>query len=1174
MRFGVVLAGVLVVVLVGASQALAGPFWRLSSRAAPTNLPPGGKGLIVVAADNLGDAGVKGGTTPVTIKETLPEGLVVTGGVAGIRARRFYSVTGEAEEEANWSCSLTGLREVSCTTTLAVPPYEGLEVLIPVEVAEPAGTVTSLSNKLSVEGGEAEEEGGGMVPGASLSRPIEVSEEPVSFGLEEGGYSLIPENDGGSLDSQAGSHPFQLTTTVDFNETLETVPVKEGVVPVKGFQPAAPALANDLSFSLPPGLLGNIKAAEQCSEVDFSSVGEGNINLCPAGSAVGVATVSINITKPYGYANFAVPLFNLVPAPGEPARFGFEINKVPVVLDASVRTGGDYGVTVKVSNASEAGQLLGSQVTFWGVPGDPRHDQSRGWVCLLAGTYVHHEQPCEAPSPRSTTPFLTLPTSCTGPLSTLMEGDSWTGDQLRSGYVPLASSLGGPLERLEGCEQLPFSASIGVEPVQQAEEGRPEERTTTASTPTGLNVDVEVPQQTTLEAGRLGEADVKATTVTLPEGVQLNPSAANGLKACSEEQVGFEGEGGEDPFSPGAPAPLRFSTEAARCPEAAKIGIVHIKTPLLNEELEGGVYLATQEANPFGALVALYIVAENPALGVRVKLAGEAKLNGETGQITATFQNTPQVPFEELRLELFGGPRGSITTPSLCGSYTTTASFTPWSGTAAVNTSSEASKFNIASGPDGSSCAEPQPFAPGFQAGSTSEQAGAFTPFTLTITRPDADQALKSVSVTLPPGAAALLASVTPCPEPQAALGTCGPESLIGEATASSGLGPDPYTVGGGRVYITGPYDGAPFGLSIVTPAVAGPFNLGNVVVRSSINVNPNTAAVTISSVLPTIVQGVGMASSGIPLQLQRINVVVNREHFEFNPTNCTPMKITGTLGGARGASAPVSYPFQVANCSSLPFKPTFTASTQAKTSKAHGASLTVKVTSTPGQANIGKTALILPMALPSRLTTIQKACVDKTFEANPATCPEGSVIGSATVRTPVLKRPLSGPAYLVSHGGAAFPDVEFVLQGEGITLILDGQTDIKKGVTSSTFNSVPDAPVSTFETVLPEGPHSALATDIPAKDNGSLCSTKLVMPTTITGQNGAVITQNTKIAVSGCPKALTRAQELAKALKACRTRYKRSRAKRAACEKRARKSYGAKTAKKKKKKSKKTKKK
>ncbi len=1154
-RLGAILVGVLALALLSARPALASPWWRLSSRAAPTNLPPGGQGRIRVTANDLGDAGVVGTTSPVTIEDTLPAGLTVSGTAASIHAHRSYETPGEA---ANWSCSLAGPREVSCTTTLAIPPYEGLEVEIPVEVTEPSGTVASLPNTVSVQGGEAEGAGGETVPGLSLTRPVQVSGEAVTFGLEEGGYAVTPEDEGGSLDDQAGSHPFQLTTTIDFNETTE-------MNPLKGLLPAAPALTKDLSVELPPGLLGNVTAAAQCSEGDFSAEGTGSgedTNLCPAASVVGVASVTVNIPNTFGYLTHSVPLFNLVPAYGEPARFGFEIYRVPVILETSVRTGGDYGVSVEVDNASEAAQILGSQVTFWGVPGASAHDQSRGWACLLDGAWVDRHQPCEAPSPRSTTPLLTLPTACTGQLSTSMEGISWAGDQLASGYVPLQNSTE-RLEGLEGCGALPFDPSVAVRPAQVSTEGLPEASTSSASTPTGLSVDVKVPQATTLEANQLGEADVQSASVTLPEGVLLSPSAANGLAACSEEQVGYLGGGGTDPLAPGAREPLRFSTERAECPEGSKVGIVHIKTPLLNEELEGAVYLAAQSANPFGSLVALYIVAENPALGLRVKLAGEVVLNGSTGQITTTFQSTPQVPFEDLKLQLFGGQRGSLTTPPLCGSYTTTTSFTAWSGAVREPTSTE--PFNIASGPDGAPCpSNPLPFGPSFGAGVSSLQAGGFTPFSLTVGDPDGDQPLSGVAVHLPPGLEALLSTVTPCEEPpQGQEWACGPESLIGHSTAWSGLGSEPYALGG-TAYLTVGYGGAPFGLLVVTPAVAGPFNLGDVDVRSKIEVNPDTAAVTVTSdPFPQFVKGV-------PVQLKRINVTIDRGGFTFNPTNCSAMAVAGTLTGAGGASEPVSSAFQVAGCQSLPFAPKLTAAVAGHASKADGTSLTVKVTSAGlGQANIAKLDIQLPKALSSRLTTLQRACLEAAFNTNPASCDAGSVIGRAIVHTPALKSPLTGPAYLVSHGGAEFPDLEFVLQGEGITIVVDSKTyiDNKTGITYSRLEAVPDAPFTSFEAELPAGPDSVLAANVPESEHYDLCKASLQMPITITGQNGAVLEQTIEIAATGCDGVLpakarlTKAQLLAKALKACRK--DKHKHKRLACEWQAHKRYSAKASRK-----------
>ena len=1136
--------GISTLLMASASPAFAGAWWRMSSRAAPTLLIPGQKATIVVAATDVGDGGVNATATPVTIKDTLPPMLEATA-IEGAPA--FHKIASHL-----MTCDLGTL---TCTSKAeAFPAFERLEVIITVNVMPGAGE--SEENGASVQGGEQEGDPGAAVPGASLDEPFAVKDEPTSFGVETGGYAMTPEQEGGATDTQAGSHPFQLTTTLNLNQTLE----------LPNEQQSAPALPRELNFNLPPGLIGDPEAVPACPTVDFLAISQTATNACKPESAIGVAVVTLDEPNHFNDVTRAVPLWNLEPAQGEPARFGFEVLTVPVVLDTSLRSDGDYGVSVSVKDAPEAAQILGSEVTIWGAPGEPVHDQSRGWVCLLGGAYVNSEAPCEPPAQRSNSAFLTMPTSCTGGLASTVEGQSWPLQTLASEpgeiFTLQGSSTEDELAGFEDCERLPFTPTISAEPVE--EQNGLSAPAHSASSPAGLDVDVTVPQQGTVEPGALAEADVQSTTVTLPEGVQLNPSAADGLQACSERQIGYEGASGTDPFSPGAAQPLRFSSSPAECPEASKVGLVRIKTPLLREELQGGVYLAAPAPlgeggqNPFNSLLALYIVAEDPAAGIRVKLAGETRLGEQTGQITSSFSNTPQVPFEDLELELFAGARASLATPASCTEYSAQALFTPWSGTPALSTRSPAEAFDIDTGPEGGPCASPQPFAPILTAGATNLQAGAFTSFTVQIARSDREQEITGLTVHLPPGNAAILASVTPCPEPQASQGTCGPESEIGQATATSGVGPDPYTVTGGRVYITGPYDGAPFGLSIVTPAIAGPFNLGNVVVRSAISIDPHTAQVTITSGLPRIVQGVGRAASGVPLDLREIYVDVNRHDFEFNPTNCSPLGITGTLTGAQGASAGVSTPFHVAECQNLPFKPTVTASTQGKTSKLDGASLKLEFASAQGQANVAKTVLTIPATLPARLTTIQKACIAATFETNPATCPEGSDIGTATVHTPVLKHPLSGPIYLVSHGNAAWPDAELVLQGEGITIILDGQTAIKKGITTSSFLSVPDAPFESVEATLPEGPHSALTTNLPLKDHYNLCGQHLTIPAQLTGQNNTLTNKNVKVTIQGCTavkaakaRKLTRAQKLTQALKICRKRYKHSAPERATCEQR-----------------------
>jgi hypothetical protein len=392
----------------------------------------------------------------------------------------------------------------------------------------------------------------------------------------------------------------------------------------------------------------------------------------------------------------------------------------------------------------------------------------------------------------------------------------------------------------------------------------------------------------------------------------------------------------------------------------------------------------------------------------------------------------------------------------------------------------------------------------------------------MTMSREDGNQNLKGLQLHLPAGLLAMLSSVKLCEEPQADTGTCGPESLIGHTIVSVGLGGDPYSVSGGQVFITGPYHGAPYGLSIVEPAKAGPFDLEKgtacdcVVVRANIEVDPNTADVTVTTD-PEGPYAIPQILKGIPLQIKHVYVAIDRPGFTFNPTSCNPLAITGTLSSAEGANSVLSVPFQITDCAALAFKPKFTVSTSAHTSRKNGASLDVKLTypNTPQgtETNIAKAKVQLPKRLPSRLKTLQKACLEQVFAANPAGCPAQSRVGMATAKSPVLPVALTGPAYFVSHGGAKFPELVVVLQGDNVTIDLRGETFIsKKGITTSTFATVPDVPVSSFELKLPEGPYSALAA------NGDLCHGKLAIPTEFVAHDGATIHQNTKIAVTGCP--------------------------------------------------------
>jgi hypothetical protein len=1105
--------------LVSAPSAMAdAPVWNVRAVAAPTNLPPGGRGEVLVMVTNLGDMAAPASVAePIKISATLPAGLKAT--LISAVPRATQGVPGPRQI----ACELASL---TCeATNRSVLMYASMEIAIHVSVEPNAQSGQPVVMSVS---------GGGAAP-VSVSQPLAVSATPTKFGVER--FEVLPLNADGSLDTQAGSHPFQLTTTIGFNQTVEEASPGEGLengeyIPSGEVVPAPLALPKDQTFSLPPGLIGNPAATPQCPLREFED-GTG-AGACPADTAVGVASVDFSYRETLLGGEFQQPLtlidpvYNLEPSVGEPARFGFSVNIagefIPVFLDTSVRTGGDYGVDVSVHNISQIVSLVGAQVSLWGVPSDPRHDLARG--ACVEREEINVAEDCTETGALKESPFLTLPPSCSGlsdPFTSTVEATTWAQptSPISSTYA-LHDSSGTPVG-LVGCNRLPFDPSVSVTPDGQS-----------ASTPTGLAVGVHVDQRPALNPTGLGEADVKAITVALPAGVQLSPSAADGLQGCSEAQIGFTGvnpQTGADEFTAKLPTPLEPGLNF--CPNASKVATVKIKTPLLPNELEGAVYLAAPQnvlagplENPFRSLVAMYIVAEDPVSGVLVKLPGTVSPDPVTGQLTATFENIPQLPFEEAALHFFGTDRAPLTTPPSCGTYTTQASFAPSSEEAP---SVASSSFEITSGPEGGPCSDPRPFVPGFEAGSTNLQAGAFSSFALTLSRPDADQALGGVEVSLPAGLSGVLSSVKLCGEAQADAGTCGPESLIGETVVSAGLGGDPYTVTGGKVYITTAYGGGEYGLSIVNPAVAGPFVLQEgrpVIIRAAVYVDPHTTALRIvSNPLPTIIDG-------IPLQIQHVNVTINRPGFTFNPTNCTKAAIDGTLSSSEGASAVVSTPFQVTNCATLAFEPKLAVSTTAKASKAHGASLTVKLVApaqgpqtsgTPEEANIAMVKVDLPKQLPSRLTTLQKACLAKVFEADPADCPAASVVGHAKAITPILPVPLEGPAYFVSHGGEAFPSLIMVLQGYGTTVDLVGTTFISKaGITSSTFKTVPDAPVSSFELTLPTGPYSALAANLPANAKYSFCGQKLALPTMFLAQNGAEIHEQTPVAIEGCPSSLS----------------------------------------------------
>jgi hypothetical protein len=909
----------------------------------------------------------------------------------------------------------------------------------------------------------------------------------------------------------------------------------------------------NVAVDLPAGFAGTPIAAPTCTQAQLGE-SHGNTLLCPPETQVGVTTVLLNNGSENASATepeeATLPVYNMVPAPGQTADLGFTLAGVIEGNVAITVRPGEYGLRATDTDVYGGSEVDGDTLTVWGVPASPNHDAQRGQVCERTGPFVklydeyHEEFPeffpngelhCEGGGSAAgvtPAPFLDNPTQCTGsPTQATLEVNSWRNPA----FVREATEVA----PFTGCEHLGFDPGLSVAPT-----------VTQASSPTGYNVAVKLPQNNFPEG--LVTADLSKAVVTLPAGVVLSPSAANGLLACQE--TGPEGINMTGPESEEADLYGNKHAAKGKCPNASELGTMKIFTPAFGESnpLNGHVYLAqplcggsgqptcTSEDAENGTLYGIYLEAEGP--GVIIKLKGRVSVNSRTGQVTTTFDENPQLPFNELLLEFFGGPRAPLANPRACGPARTEALFSSYAAALSEEPFGTFSEYTV------TGC-QPARFAPSFIAGTNSNQAGGYSPLSIAFSREDADQFLGGVTMQMPPGLLGTLANVPLCEESQAAQGTCSSASQIGETTVTAGPGPDPDAVTGGKVYLTTGYGGGQFGLSVVVPAVAGPFNLGTVVVRAAIHVNPLTAALTVvTEPLPTMLEG-------IPIQLKAVGVTINRPDFTLNPTDCAPLSIAGTLSSSEGMSAPVSSHFQAANCASLAFKPSFAVSTQGKTSKADGASLTAKLTFPTGplgsEANIAKVKVDLPKQLPSRLTTLQKACTAAQFEADPAGCPAASIVGHARAVTPILPVPLEGSAYFVSHGGEAFPSLIVVLQGYGVTVDLVGTTFISKtGITSSTFKAVPDVPVSVFELNLPEGPYSALAA------NGNLCTSKLTMPTAFVAQNGAEIHESTKISVTGCakPKALTRAQKLKTALAACRKKAKRDRT---ACDVKVRERYG-----------------
>jgi len=926
--------------------------------------------------------------------------------------------------------------------------------------------------------------------------------------------------------SQAGAHlnggagPDSLTTAFELENELVNIGKGES-------HPVPTADPKDIVVRLPQGLLGNPMATPRCElKQALSTV------PCPPATQVGIAVLYMDHGE-----GLVGPIVNVVPEAGQSAEFAIETNhNISFLLTAHVvrlpeRNGTPeaYGLAV-VTNSIPMTEIYRVETSFWGVPAAREHDAERGlfcgrqavasdnWGCVNSSGITGGEV-----SGEPEVPFLTMPSDCTaGEERATLLGDSWEdpGKYVEKEVeTPLPTALtGSPETGFTGCNVLPFDPRIAVKP-----------DTLLADAPVGLGVDLIVPQFEQPE--RNATPEIRKTVVAFPDGLSISPGIVDGIQACNAtgpEGINLTGTESEEVGPTG-----ELELAPGHCPDASILGTAEAESPLLAAPIKGHLYLArpgcgnaalgqnacTERDALDGNLYQMYLeLGGKGALsnaGVNIKVRLRTEVNPATGQLTAVADEIAQLPFSELRIRLNGGPRAPLANPPACGVAVTSADITPWAAPGVripgLPDATPSSFFDI------EGCGIPPALHPSFVAGTVRADAAKFSSFTLNLHRQDREQYVRGIQVHTPPGLLGMLAHVSLCDETDANTGTCPEASKIGNARVASGAGSHPFEVEG-SIYLTGQHDGAPFGLSVVTNVVAGPFDLGKVVVRARVNVDQHDSSLWVTTdesglyQLPQIV-------FGVPLRLQRISVNVDRPKFMFNPTNCGKHEITAEISGSGGALAKISSPFAVNGCKSLIFEPMFRVATDGHTSRAKGASLDVKLAYPRGafgsDANVARVKVALPKQLPSYLHTLQKACIDATFEHNPAECPSDSIVGIARARTPLLKAGLEGPAYFVSHGGDEFPSLIIVLEGENIRVDLAGSTFIKKGITSSTFKTVPDVPVSSFELYLPEGRNHALAA------NGNLCKAakKLVMPTEFVAQNGRTIHRRTKIVVSGCGK-------------------------------------------------------
>jgi hypothetical protein len=881
--------------------------------------------------------------------------------------------------------------------------------------------------------------------------------------------------------TQAGGTPYAIETAFEFatrNNPNVANPIDWPEEPPR-----------NIAVDLPRGLVGSPAGMPRCTAGQLTPPPAEGAAQCPSGSQIGRVRVRTNAGLAFAWR----PIFLMVPPPDVAARFGFNIANTPIVMDITVRSDGDYGVTVNARNAALGIPFVGARVRLWGAPADEIHDPERSCPGLdepHAGTEEDPGPPgfaCRTEAPLQS--LVRMPTSCTAPgvgLTTTIRADSWFdfGDIKTASFVshlppgvfsnpPVTDPLlWGPPQGPESCDRVPFDPTFEARPAEGARAGAP----------SAYSFVLSIPQTT--DPAQIGQGDLRKAVVTLPEGLRVSPSSAWGLAGCSPAQIGLR------------------SLAAARCPDASKIGNVRVETPALEEPLTGAVYLATPNDNPSRTLLALYLVADGP--GVTVKLAGRVDADPQSGQLRATFDDNPQLPFSRLEIDLKGGERAALVSPPRCGTFTTRAVLSSWSGRTVTSESS----FAISRDGRGAPC-PPSGFSPGFAAGVDKPVAGAFTSFRMRLARDETEEELRTATLQTPLGFSARRTDVELCGSPQASRGTCGEGSRIGRVIVAAGAGLTPFVIDTGRVYLTEGYKGAPFGLSIVVPAVAGPFDLGTVVVRSAVRLDRHTASLrVVSDPLPTVLQG-------IRLQVREVRVILDRERLIVNPTSCEEKQVRATLVSTRGTRANESSRFEVGECGRLSLKPRLrlTVGSRGRTGANRSVPLVTRLSQPGNQSNLRSVRVSLPPVLNARLAVVEDACSMAQFLADDcARARTGTVIAT----TPLLPGPLRGGAYFVENPSRPLPDLVLALRGE-VDVDVVGKVTIPGGKRlATTFDAIPDVPITAFTLRLFSGRNGAVGTA------ANLCkrsSRRAKVRIAYEAHNGRVLRKSPRLRIRGCSR-------------------------------------------------------